>query len=193
MAKRCMLIILDGMGDRAYDELGGRTPLQAASTPTLDMLSARGSNGLFHAASLGQALPSENAHFSIFGYDPPDFPGRGVLEAMGAGIPLARGEVAVLAHLASLREDSGRLVLVKDVPTASHAEAAELISAVNVHEEQEVSFRFVQTRGVFGVIVHGGNVSPFFTDTNTMIEGSLAPSSVPGLPTPTIQQPRAAQ
>ncbi|MCI5125709.1 MAG: hypothetical protein D3925_14850, partial [Candidatus Electrothrix sp. AR5] len=35
-AERCLLILLDGLGDRAYPELGDRTPLQAAHTPNLD-------------------------------------------------------------------------------------------------------------------------------------------------------------
>ena len=65
MAKKCILILLDGLGDRAYEELNYLTPLQAAKTPTLDRLAAGGANGLYHAAMLGQALPSENAHFPV--------------------------------------------------------------------------------------------------------------------------------
>ena len=40
--------------------------------------------GLFHATELGQALPSETAHFALFGYSLHEFPGRGPLEALGA-------------------------------------------------------------------------------------------------------------
>jgi len=43
----------------------GQTPLQAAHTPTLDELAADGASGLYHVSIQGQALPSENAHFSI--------------------------------------------------------------------------------------------------------------------------------
>ncbi|HPI93473.1 MAG TPA: alkaline phosphatase family protein [Deltaproteobacteria bacterium] len=179
MSKKCILIVLDGLGDRAYEELSGLTPLQAADTPTLDMLAARGSSGLYHAARLGQALPSENAHFFMFGYDPADFPGRGVLEALGAGISVEPSEVAVLAHLVSLRRDADRLVLVRDVPRASPEEAGELIRAVAAYEDHGIRLRFAQTKGVFGVMVLSGEVSPFITDTNTMVEGSLVPALRP--------------
>ncbi len=179
MRKKCILIVLDGLGDRAYPELSGLTPLQAAHAPTLDMLASQGSNGLYHAAALGQALPSENAHFSMFGYDLVDFPGRGALEALGAGVALKRGEVAVLAHLVSLRREGHCLVLVRDVPRTSPDEATEFIRSVADYEDQGMRLRFVQTKGVFGVIVMSGGASPFITDTNTMVEGSLVPELKP--------------
>ena len=81
MPRTCVLLLLDGLGDRACAALDGQTPLQAAHTPWLDTLARRGANGLFHASSLGEPLPSENAHFAIFGYDMSGFPGRGALEA----------------------------------------------------------------------------------------------------------------
>ena len=105
MPTRCILVLLDGVGDRAHDVLGGLTPLAAADTPAFDALAARGCNGLYHAGRLGLALPSENAHFAMFGNDAAEFPGRGPLEALGAGVDLAPGEVAVLAHLACLDVD----------------------------------------------------------------------------------------
>ncbi|MFP3983257.1 MAG: phosphoglycerate mutase, partial [Desulfurivibrionaceae bacterium] len=76
--RRCVLVVLDGVGDRSYEDLRGLTPLQAAYTPTLDYLAAKGANGLFHAFSPGVVLPSENAHFAMFGYQEEEFPGRGL-------------------------------------------------------------------------------------------------------------------
>jgi 2,3-bisphosphoglycerate-independent phosphoglycerate mutase len=64
MSKKCVLILLDGLGDRSYAELAYQTPLQAGRTPFMDKIAASGANGLYHAALLGQALPSENAHFA---------------------------------------------------------------------------------------------------------------------------------
>ena len=101
--KRCILILLDGLGDRAYVDLHNRTPLQAAHTPHLDLLAQKGANGLFHSDQYGLALPSENAHFSIFGYEEEKFPGRGMLEALGAGIPLDPGDIPMLAHFVSIK------------------------------------------------------------------------------------------
>jgi 2,3-bisphosphoglycerate-independent phosphoglycerate mutase len=50
---KIILILLDGLGDRSYQALNRLTPLQCASTPNLDALAEKGSNGLFHAASPG--------------------------------------------------------------------------------------------------------------------------------------------
>ena len=68
MPKTCIMILLDGLGDRSYRELDNQTPLQAARTPVLDRIAGNGANGLFHPALLGQALPSENAHFAMLGF-----------------------------------------------------------------------------------------------------------------------------
>ena len=44
--RRCVVLILDGLGDRPIPALGGRTPLEAARTPRLDRLAATGRCGL---------------------------------------------------------------------------------------------------------------------------------------------------
>jgi 2,3-bisphosphoglycerate-independent phosphoglycerate mutase len=176
---KALLILLDGLGDRAYQELDWRTPLQAARTPFLDRLAREGGNGLYHAAALGQALPSENAHFAMFGYPPEDFPGRGALEALGAGIALQPGEVALLIHLVSLHEEGGVLILDQDVPLLQPGEAGEFIAAIAAFETGGVSVRFEQTQGAFGVLLLRGEVSPFVTDTNLMKEGMPLPDLLP--------------
>ena len=114
-----ILIILDGLGDRSYPELNHMTPLQAARTPCLDSLAALGSTGMYHASSPGIAMPSEEAHFSLFGYGPDEFPGRGALEALGAGIDLDEGDIAILARLVNVRDDNGLLLLEDDHPECS--------------------------------------------------------------------------
>ena len=85
--RRCILVILDGLGDHGHAVFDGQTPLQAASTPNLDRLAALGMNGLYHSYLQGVAMPSEIAHFLMFGYDLADFPGRGYLEAEGKIFP----------------------------------------------------------------------------------------------------------
>ena len=99
---KTILVLLDGIGDRSYDSLEHRTPLQAAATPNMDRLAAMGSNGLYHASHSGQCLPSEIAHFLMFGYDRRNFPGRGLLEAVGEGVNFTNDDVLCLAHLAGV-------------------------------------------------------------------------------------------
>jgi 2,3-bisphosphoglycerate-independent phosphoglycerate mutase len=95
---RCILLLLDGLGDRSHPVLSGRTPLQAAHTPNLDKIASLGMNGLFHAHLQGTALPSELAHFLMFGYRLEDFPGRGVVEALGEGLDIRERDVAHMIH-----------------------------------------------------------------------------------------------
>jgi 2,3-bisphosphoglycerate-independent phosphoglycerate mutase len=172
MARKCIMILLDGIGDRSCPELGHRTPLQAAETPALDRLVQEGAGGLYHAADLGQALPSENAHFAMFGYGMEGFPGRGALEALGAGIPLDAGQVAVLAHFVTVdRLTDGTLVLKDGHPRVDRGEVHDLIQAVGRFSANGVDVCFHHIRGHHGILTLTGAVAPFFTDSDPMTRG----------------------
>jgi 2,3-bisphosphoglycerate-independent phosphoglycerate mutase len=171
MPSRCILILLDGLGDRAHAVLGNKTPLQAARTPNLDRLAARGSNGLFHADNYGMVLPSENAHFAIFGYEQDRFPGRGYLEAVGADIAMAADEIALLAHFVSLEERHRTLFLAKERPQASAAEAAALSEAIRLQTFNGISFSYTQTKYLDGVLVLTGPASSCVSDSDCFVEG----------------------
>ena len=80
-----LVILLDGLGDRAHADLGGRTGNEAAATPNLDRLALDGSCGVLYAVGPGRAPSSEVAHWSMLGYRPDEFPGRAVFEALGHG------------------------------------------------------------------------------------------------------------
>ena len=77
-----LIVLGDGMADEPVDALGGRTPLEAADTPVMDMLAAKGCTGLFHTVPDGFHPGSEVANMTVLGYDVNEaFEGRGVLEA----------------------------------------------------------------------------------------------------------------
>ncbi len=169
--KKCVLILLDGLGDRAYASLDGQTPLQAARTPALDRLAAMGANGLYHAARPGVALPSESAHFAMFGYRSAEFPGRGALEALGAGVSLGPDDVAVLAHFASLHVQDGCLLLDDGELEGTEAEVKELMAAAGFFEQDGLRIRFHRTKGLHGILTLQGDVSPRVTDTDPVLAG----------------------
>lgn len=171
LPRRCILLLLDGLGDRSYPSLQNRTPLQAAQTPHLDRLAAHGANGLFSADRLGMALPSENAHFAIFGYQQEMFPGRGLLEALGADMAVSADEVAMLAHFVSLEEREKTLVLAKQRPAVSAAEAVAFAEAVDKWTIDNISFSYTQTKRLDGVLKLVGPVSPAVTDSDCFVEG----------------------
>ncbi|HEU6444965.1 MAG TPA: hypothetical protein VFL61_07915 [Gaiellaceae bacterium] len=106
-----VVVLLDGLGDRAHESLGGRTANEAAATPNLDALAARGSTGVLYAVGPGRAPSSEVAHWSMFGYRPEEFPGRAVLEALGAGQEVDPTDVLAFAALRPADERDGELWL----------------------------------------------------------------------------------
>ena len=106
-----VVVLLDGLGDRAHESLGGRTANEAAATPNLDALAARGSTGVLYAVGPGRAPSSEVAHWSMLGYRPDEFPGRAVLEALGARQEADPADVFAFAALRPADERDGELWL----------------------------------------------------------------------------------
>ncbi len=167
----CILLILDGISDRAYKSLGDQTPLQAANTPYLDALSSRGANGSMHAWHSGQALTSENAHFTLFGYQHSDFPGRGYLEAIGANIKLNPSDVAILARIVSARRDGHSLILEKNWPKATPDEINTLVKDIATYKSNQMKVEFIPISTTQGILVIKGRGSPYITDSNPITEG----------------------
>jgi 2,3-bisphosphoglycerate-independent phosphoglycerate mutase len=168
---RCILLLLDGLGDRGQPILKGKTPLQAAHTPNLDKIAATGMNGLFHSHLQGAALPSELAHFLMFGYRLGEFPGRGVVEALGEGIAVHGGDVALLARIFSVSEEQNALVLRHENPELDKNSCRILHDAIGRFNHLGVEVEFLPTKGIGGILILRGEVSSAVTDSNPIIEG----------------------
>ncbi|RNJ75867.1 MAG: 2,3-bisphosphoglycerate-independent phosphoglycerate mutase [Nitrosopumilus sp. H13] len=97
-------VLLDGVGDLAHPDLGGRTPLEAARTPTLDRIAANGSSGDVISVGEGIAPESDIAVFNMLGYKfaHADYAGRGVIEAIGIGIDFRDGDLALRGNYSTL-------------------------------------------------------------------------------------------
>ncbi len=99
---RLLYVCLDGLGDDPIPELDGRTPLEAADTPMLDALARQGRTGTVITVGEGIAPESDIAVFAILGYDPSqEHPGRGVVEAIGAGMDFHDGDLAYRVNFAT--------------------------------------------------------------------------------------------
>jgi 2,3-bisphosphoglycerate-independent phosphoglycerate mutase len=102
-----IILIGDGMAGRPLAELGGRTVLQAASTPNMDRLAREGTRGMVRTVPPGMPAGSDVANMSILGYDPERYySGRAPLEAASMGIELGEGDVAFRCNLVTLAFDS---------------------------------------------------------------------------------------
>lgn len=168
---RCILLLLDGLGDRSHKALENRTPLQAARTPNLDRIASMGMNGLFHAHLQGAALPSELAHFLMFGYRMEDFPGRGAVEALGEGLDIHQGDVALLARIFSVTEKQGRLILTHEDPRLESDTCRMLYETIGSFSGDGIEAEFLPTKGIGGILRLRGEVSKGVTDSNPIIEG----------------------
>ena len=81
----------------------GATPLEYANKPNFDAIAARGINGIMDVVKKGVVPNSDTGHLSLLGYDLKKYyPGRGPLEALGAGIKLKEGDVAFRANIATV-------------------------------------------------------------------------------------------
>lgn len=90
-----VLLVPDGMADEPRDELGGRTPIEAAHTPTMDALARGGTLGQVYTVPEGMPPASDVANLSVLGYDPASvYSGRSPLEAANIGVELGPDDVA---------------------------------------------------------------------------------------------------
>ena len=143
-----VILHADGMADHPRQELDGRTPLQAASTPHLDRLAQGGELGLLVAAPDNVRQGSGLMGTTILGYDPKKYyQGPGPLEAASLGVAIGDHDVVYCCTMVTLRADAqseskgglneikklGPHVVMDDATAGliSTEEARELIDAIN--------------------------------------------------------------
>ncbi|MBN1923825.1 MAG: 2,3-bisphosphoglycerate-independent phosphoglycerate mutase [Nanoarchaeota archaeon] len=102
-----LYIVLDGAGDREYKELKNQSPLEYAKTPFLDKLASVSKLGRVNVIDSKIAPESDAAVMSLLGYDvkTTDYPGRGVIESIGAGWKIRKDSIYFRANFATVNED----------------------------------------------------------------------------------------
>jgi 2,3-bisphosphoglycerate-independent phosphoglycerate mutase len=102
-----VVFVPDGCADVPLDELGGRTPLEAASMPNVAALARRSEVGLAQVIPPGLPPGSDVGNMAILGYDPATYhTGRAPIEAAAMGVELAPDEVAYRCNLVTLSDDA---------------------------------------------------------------------------------------
>ncbi len=165
--RTAVLVVLDGLGDRPVPELTNQTPLQAAKTPTLDRLAASGQNGLLSILGPGLTPGSDAAHLALFGYNYSEvYPGRGPLEALGAGLDTKPGDIAFRANFATVDDD---LVIRdrragRDISTEEGKALEREIDGLVIDGVRVRFLATVQHRGA--LVLEGDGLSGSITDTD---------------------------
>ena len=162
-----VVLLLDGLGDRAHEVLGGRTGNEAAATPNLDALAARGSCGLLYAVGPGRAPSSEVAHWSLLGYRPDEFPGRAVFEALGRGQEVSDEHVFAYAALRPAeRRDDGWWLMGRPDPERDAEEAKRLVERCDEIDVDGLTFSLAHVWRGEAILRISGTADERVTDTD---------------------------
>ncbi len=101
-----IVILGDGMADWPVEKLGGKTLLQYAKTPYMDLLAKKGRTGMLKTVQDGFHPGSEVANSSILGYDQNEvYEGRGPLEAASIGVDLNADDMAIRCNIICIEGD----------------------------------------------------------------------------------------
>lgn len=193
---KMVLLVMDGLGGLP-DAGTGKTELESARTPNLDLLAAQGMCGLHEPVGPGITPGSGPGHLALFGYDPLRFLiGRGVLEGLGIDFPLQRDDLAARGNFCTI-DDRG---LVTDrragrIPTEQTAELCQILSRIRL-PAVELFVRPVREHR-FLAVFRGANLSSALEDTDPERLG-VAPLDVKAVapsagPTASIVQSFVAQ
>lgn len=167
--KKILLIVIDGLGDEAIPQLGGKTPLEAAKTPNLDFLAKNGISGLVEPWTEKGKLPtSEDTHLALFGYSPKKAnPGRGVLEVLGVGMKVLPSDVCLRGNFATIDPKTKKIV---DRRAGRIEKTQRLIKAISGIEIKGVKFligKAISHR--VAILMRGKNLSAKISDSDPKI------------------------
>lgn len=101
-----IIMLCDGMADEPLEELGGRTPMEAAQTPNMDKMAVRSEIGMVRTVPEGMSPGSDTANLSVIGYDPKMYyTGRSPLEALSIGVDMNTDDVSFRCNIVTLSEE----------------------------------------------------------------------------------------
>jgi 2,3-bisphosphoglycerate-independent phosphoglycerate mutase len=168
--EKCVLLILDGLGDLPVSVLNGQTPLEAANTPVLDRLAGSGRYGLVDPIRPGEIPNTHSGCGALLGALPAQLSHlkRGPVEAAGAGLTLQPGEIAVRANFATVENQQDDLMVVDRRAgriSEDTAELAAFLKAVDLGDG--VTARLQPTDQHRCVLVlSGSGLDPRISDTD---------------------------
>jgi 2,3-bisphosphoglycerate-independent phosphoglycerate mutase len=101
-----IILLADGMGDVPVEELGGKTPLEAANTPHMDALFRHSMSGMVNPLCKGFPFGSDIGNMTMLGNNPNEhYTGRAPMEAANMGIELGGKDVAFRCNLVYVKSE----------------------------------------------------------------------------------------
>ncbi|HYM80909.1 MAG TPA: 2,3-bisphosphoglycerate-independent phosphoglycerate mutase [Candidatus Limnocylindria bacterium] len=178
---KIVLLVLDGVGDLPHPEHGLRTPLEAARTPNLDRLVPEAALGRILPVAPGITPGSGPGHLALFGYDPiTTRVGRGVLEALGAGMEFRAGDVAARANFCTV--DEAGIVTDRRAGRISSEECARLVTRLRRETPRIDDVEIILEPGKghrFVAVLRGPDLGGDVSDADPHREGSPIPAVHP--------------
>lgn len=130
-----VVILTDGAADTPVEELGGKTPLEAANKPNIDELAKHGEMGLVRTVPGNLPPGSDVANLAVFGYDPQKYyTGRSPLEAVSMEVPLKLTDTTFRTNVVTLSDEpnyADKTMVDYSSDEITTEEARELIKYVN--------------------------------------------------------------
>ena len=161
-----ILIILDGASDLPVKIFNGKTPLEAAETPNLDWFSKNSKLGYMYPINEKTIPGSDNALISIFSNNPKECK-RGIYEAIGSGIKLKRGDLAIRTNFGTIDNLKNKKVIDRRAGrTLTSKEAKILVEDLNTKLNLPCKYEFKSTIQHRGVLVFRGGFSDNITNTD---------------------------
>jgi len=164
--KKILFVVMDGLGDRGCEALGGKTPLQHTPTPNLDWFVSRGNSGIMDVIAPGVPPGSDTAHLALLGYDPYKvYKGRGPFEAAGIGLIGRPGDVAFRCNFSTVNE---RMEIVdRRAGRIKAPETAELLKAIDGIRIDGIEILVKEgTEHRAALILRGKGLDPDVTDAD---------------------------
>ena len=145
-----LIVLGDGMADKDIPELGGKTPLEYADTPTMDKYSKLSEIGMVRTVPEGMAPGSDTANLSVLGYNPREYyTGRSPLEALSIGVDMKPTDVALRCNIVTVSTDDlpyeEKTIIDHSSSEISTEDAAVLLEAVRKELETDIYKFYVGT------------------------------------------------
>lgn len=130
-----LVLLCDGMADYKLDELGGRTPMEAAEKPNMDKLAKKALCGTVLNVPDGMVPESDTANIAVLSYDPRVYSkGRSPLEAVSMGLSMRPEDTAYRCNVVTISDGDedydDKIMLDHSADEITTAEARELIKTM---------------------------------------------------------------